>query len=217
VFVFKADIAKYFQSIDHAILKQQLRRRIACRRTLALLDHIIDSANVLHGTPGVGLPIGNLSSQLCANIVLHDLDEFVKHTLRERHYARYMDDFIVVHHNKAHLQRVRGQVEGFLARCLHLKTNHKTEVFPIATLRGRALDFLGYRIWPTHRRLRKSSIARITRTLRRLQREYTKGCVSLARISESVQSWVAHTLHADALGLRTKLLGRFRFVRGEQS
>lgn len=216
VFVFKADIAKYFQSINHATLKQQLRRRIACRRTLALLDHIIDSANVLHGTPGVGLPIGNLTSQLCANIVLHDLDEFVKHGLRERNYARYMDDFIVVHHDKAHLQCVRVHVERFLEQRLHLKTNRKTEVFPIAVLRGRALDFLGYRIWPTHRRLRKSSIARITHTLRRLGRQYAKGLVSLARITESVQSWVAHALHADALGLRTRLLGRFLFVREDQ-
>jgi RNA-directed DNA polymerase len=215
LFVFKADIAKYFQSIDHAILKQQLRRRIACRRTLALLDHIIDSANILHGTPGVGLPIGNLTSQLCANIVLHDLDEFVKHGLRERHYARYMDDFIVVHHDKTHLQRVRVRVEDFLAQRLRLKTNHKTQVFPVGTYRGRALDFLGYRIWPTHRRLRKSSIGRITRTLRQLRAKFAQGRVSLARVGQSVQSWVEHAKHADALGLRVKILERFWFRRFE--
>lgn len=211
--VLKGDIAKYFQSIDHGVIKQQLRRRIACRPTLALLDHIIDSANVLHGTPGVGLPIGNLTSQLCANIYLHDLDEFVKHGLRERHYARYMDDFIVVHHDKTHLQQVRVQMEDFLEQRLRLRTNHKTDVFPIALVRGRALDFLGYRIWPTHRRLRKSSINRITRTLRRLQRQYAMGRVGLARVGESVQSWVAHAMHADALGLRTRLLAKFGFVR----
>jgi hypothetical protein len=213
VCVLKADIAKYFQSIDHAVLKRLLRRRIACRRTLALLDHIIDSANVLHGTPGVGLPIGNLTSQLCANIYLHDLDEFAKHGLRERHYARYMDDFLVVHHDKAHLQRVRVQVEEFLAQHLRLRTNHKTQVFPVATLRGRALDFLGYRIWPTHRRLRKSSIGRITRTLRRLARQYAQGRVGLERIGQSVQSWIAHAMHADAFGLRFRLLSKFRFIR----
>ncbi len=214
VFVFKADIAKYFQSIDHAVLKRQLRRRIACRPTLTLLDHIIDSANAVNDTHGVGLPIGNLTSQLCANIFLHDLDEFVKHDMRERHYARYMDDFIVVHHNKAHLQCARVQVENFLSDRLRLKTNHKTDVFPIAVVRGRALDFLGYRIWPTHRRLRKSSIARITRTLRRLERQYAKGRVGLFRVAESVQSWVAHAIHADAMGLRTKLLNKFRFIKG---
>jgi len=209
----KGDIAKYFASIDHGVLKQQVRRRIACRKTLALLDHVIDSADALHDTPGVGLPIGNLTSQLCANIYLHDLDEFVKHGLRERHYIRYMDDFVVIHHDKAHLQRVRAQIEAFLAQRLRLRTNHKTEVFPIAPVRGRALDFLGYRIWPTHRRLRKSSIARITRTMRRLQRLYAERRVDLARISQSVQSWVAHARHADAAGLRARVLGMFRFKR----
>ena len=214
VSVFKADIAKYFQSIDHSILKGLMRKRIACKRTLALLDHIIDSANSLSShIPGVGLPIGNLTSQLCANIYLHELDEFIKHALREKHYARYMDDFIVVHPDKAHLQRVRVQVEDFLAQRLRLKTNHKTQVFPLSVLHGRALDFLGYRIWTTHRRLRKSSISRITLTLRTLQRQYADGCISLERVGQSVTSWVAHAMHADALGLRTRLLGRFAFVR----
>lgn len=206
VAVFKADIAKYFQSIDHAVLKHLLRRRIACRQTLTLIDHIIDSANVLHGTPGTGLPIGNLTSQLAANIYLHELDEFVKHGLRERHYARYMDDFIVVHHDKAHLQRVRVQVEAFLAQRLHLKTNSKTQVFPVAMLRGRALDFLGYRIWTTHRRLRKSSINRITRTLKRLRRHHAEGRIGMARVLQSVRSWVAHAMHADTRGLRERVL-----------
>jgi retron-type reverse transcriptase len=211
VAIFKADIAKYFQSIDHGILKSLLRKRIACKQTLALLDHIIDSANVLHGTPGVGLPIGNLTSQLSANIYLHELDEFVKHGLREPHFGRYMDDFYVVHHDKAHLQSVRIKVEAFLESHLRLHTNHKTQVFPLGMLHGRAFDFLGYRIWTTHRRVRKSSIHRITQTLRKLQKQYAVGLVSLERIGQSVTSWVAHATHADALGLRTKLLGRFEF------
>ena len=214
VAVFKADISKYFQSIDHSVLKKLLRKRVACKCTLELLDHIIDSANSLPGhATGVGLPIGNLTSQLCANIYLHELDEFVKHSLREKHYARYMDDFIVVHPDKAHLQRVRAQVEDFLARRLRLKTNHKTQVFPLSILRGRALDFLGYRIWATHRRLRKSSISRITLTLRTLQRQYAEGRISLDRIGQSVTSWVAHATHADAYGLRTRILGNYAFSK----
>lgn len=215
VAVFKADIAKYFQSIDHGVLKLLLRKRIACRQTLALLDHIIDSANSLHPVHGVGLPIGNLTSQLCANLYLHELDEFAKHGLREAHYVRYMDDFIFVHQDKAHLQRVRVSVEAFLAQRLRLRTNHKTEVFPVAMVRGRALDFLGYRIWTTHRRLRKSSIARISHTLRRLKRHYAEGRIGLPRIMQSVKSWLAHASHANSLGLRTRLLCQFVFKRSE--
>jgi retron-type reverse transcriptase len=215
VSVFKADIAKYFQSIDHAILKKLLRRRIACAPTLLLLDQIIDSTDDLNGTPGVGLPIGNLTSQLFANIYLHELDEFVKHGLREKNYIRYMDDFIIVHHDKAHLQKIRQAIEGFLWKKLRLKTNHKTQVFKVALLGGRALDFLGYRIWTTHRRLRKSSIARISLTLRKLQKQYTKGSVSLERISQSVQSWIAHANYANSYGLRSNILGKFTFIKNK--
>lgn len=209
VFVFKADIAKYFQSIDHAVIKRLLRKRIACKQTLALLDQIIDSANSIGTASGVSLPIGNLTSQLCANIYLHELDEFVKHALREKFYCRYMDDFVIVHHDKAYLQALRVRIEGYLWRELRLQTNQKTQVFRVGTLRGRALDFLGYRIWPTHRKIRKSSIRRICHTMRRLRSRLERGLCSIKRLWESMQSWLAHTSHADANGLRKQILDRF--------
>lgn len=216
VFVFKADIAKYFYSIDHRILKALLRRRICCRKTLRLLDAIIDSTATPGALAPVGLPIGNLTSQLFANIYLHALDEYVKHQLRERHYLRYMDDFCIIGHDKAHLQRLRLAVEGFLWQELRLRTNAKTQVFPLGDKYGRALDFLGYRIWTTHRKLRKSSIARICHKLRAFQRHYASGAVTLARIRQSIKSWVAHAKHAESYGLRRRLLGGLVLVRGRE-
>jgi retron-type reverse transcriptase len=213
VFVLKADIAKYFHSIDHGVMKALLRRRIRCQRTLCLIDGIIDSS----ATPGdphpVGLPIGNLTSQLFANVYLHDLDEFVKHGLREKLYMRYMDDFCVVHHDKDHLHRVRVLIEQFLWQRLRLKTNAKTQVFPVGVRHGRAMDFLGYRIWTTHRRIRKSSISRIKRTLRRLQKQYAAGKVLLEKVRQSVVSWVAHASHAETYGLRKRLLSSIPFAK----
>jgi len=214
VCVLKADIAKYFYSIDHAILKMLVRKRIACKRTLDLFDSIIDSTMRIGTGAPVGLPIGNLTSQLCANIYLHELDEFVKYQLRERYYVRYMDDFVIIHHDKAHLHRTRETIEDGLWVSLRLKTNSKTQVFPIAQIRGRPLDFLGYRIWPTHRKLRKSSIRRITRTLKRLRAWYAKGSVDLEKVSQSVVSWLGHASHAQSAGLRKKILGDFVFRRG---
>lgn len=211
VYALKADISAYFASIDHAILKSLFRKRIACKRTLQLLDHIIDSSNTLHLTPGVGLPIGNLVSQLAANVYLHELDLHVKHGLQERYYVRYMDDFVVLHHDKAHLQRLRVHLDAWLQRWLRLQTNRKTQVFPVGIFRGRAVDFLGYRIWPTHRKMRKSSIGRITHTLRRLQRWYGQQLVPLARVSQSVNSWLAHAAHADTRGLVRHIFDRFSF------
>lgn len=212
VLVLKADIAKFFYSIDHGILKTLVRRRIACKNTLVLIDAIIDST-VKEGIH-VGIPIGNLTSQLFANVYLHELDEFVKHGLREKQYCRYMDDFIIVHHDKAHLQQARVQIEQFLWDRLRLKTNAKTQVFPVGVFHGRALDFLGYRIWTTHRKLRKSSIQRITQTMKKLQRLYADGRVTLGRVRQSLISWLGHAQHAETHGLQAKLLDSFVFKRG---
>jgi len=211
VYVLKADISKFFHSIDHAALKSLVRRRIACKKTLELIDNIIDST--VKADVRAGIPIGNLTSQLFANIYLHELDEFVKHGLREKHYCRYMDDFIIVHHDKERLHRLRAKVELFLWDRLRLKTNAKTQIFPVGIFHGRALDFLGYRIWTTHRKLRKSSIQRITRTMKKMQRLYSEGRVTLYRIRQSLISWLGHAQHAETSGLQERLLSRFVFIR----
>ncbi|MEW5898168.1 MAG: reverse transcriptase/maturase family protein, partial [Bacillota bacterium] len=87
VYCLKADIAQYFPSVNHRILKAIIRKKIACPDTLQLIDEIIDSG----GGEGRGLPIGNLTSQLWANVYLDQLDHFIKETLREKYYVRYMD------------------------------------------------------------------------------------------------------------------------------
>lgn len=202
----KGDIHQYFPSIDHCVLKKLIRKRIACPETLWLCDEIIDSSSKMSGTPGRGIPIGNLTSQLFANIYLHELDLFVKHELREPHYMRYMDDFIVVGDDKAHLHRVRREIADFLEASLRLHLNGKTQVFDI---KHAGLDFLGYRIWPTHRLLRKSSIRRMRRKLKAMRRKYCAGVIDRAQIDATVHSWVAHAMHADTYRLRARLFGGF--------
>ncbi len=207
VYVLKADIAKYFHSIDHDIAKRIVARHIKCKRTLALLFQIIDSMVEINGNLfGVGIHIGSLTSQLIANIYLHELDLFVKHALREHYYVRYMDDFLIVHHDKRHLQRLRAVIEEYLWDRLRLRVNVKTQVFPVGLASGRAVDFLGYRIWPTHRRVRKSSICRIKHTMRRLGKQFAGGFITLERIRQSIRSWIAHTRHAQSYGLRRAIL-----------
>jgi len=196
VYVLKCDINKYFASINHKVLKQLLRRRITCPDTLWLLDEIVDS------TPDPGIPIGNLTSQLFANIYLHELDEFVKYGLKEPTYMRYMDDFIVVHHDKSYLQGLRQKIETFLNEHLSLITNGKTQIFPVSATRGRALDFLGYKIWPTHRRLRKDSVRRMRQKLRL----FRKNKISQEEFQRSLNAWLSHAGHADTHNLQNKLL-----------
>ncbi|MGO8748259.1 MAG: reverse transcriptase domain-containing protein [Thermoguttaceae bacterium] len=114
----KLDVRKYFDSIDHDVLKMSLHRRFKDATLVELLEGIIDS----HGSSlGRGLPIGNLTSQFFANHYLAMLDHRVKETLRCRRYVRYMDDFVAWDSEKDRLRRVRDDVAGFLHGSLRLE------------------------------------------------------------------------------------------------
>ena len=202
-YALKADISKYFSSIDHQVLKNILDAKLKCQKTKALLFYIID--NSPSDAVGVGIPLGNLTSQIFANIYLHELDHFAKHTLKARRYIRYMDDFVIIHKNKGQLNEWRNLIEEFLYKNLRLKTNSKTQVFPIAKTNGRSLDFLGYRIYASHRLLRKSSVNKISTKLKRFRKEFSQGKVSLVEINQCVQSWLGHASHADTHSIKLKL------------
>lgn len=203
IYALKADIRQYFASIDHDVLKRILARKIGCQATLDMCFEIIDSWSP-------GLPIGNLTSQLWANVYLNELDQFAKHELKARHYLRYMDDFCILHPDKTELHRMRRALGRFLADELKLQLNSKTQVFPVGP---RAVDFLGYRIWPTHRKLRKRSIVRMARNLKRLQQLYAGGRIGLAAVQRHLASWLGHAQHADSYRTRKRLLAATAFRR----
>ncbi|MBI4434819.1 group II intron reverse transcriptase domain-containing protein [Candidatus Uhrbacteria bacterium] len=156
VHVLQCDVQKFFASVDHDMLRSLLRRRITDARVLALLDTIIDSAS--------GLPLGNLTSQLFANVYLHELDRFVKHELRERWYLRYCDDFTIVHPDRAHLVGLVSAIEAFLHDVLRLRL-HPRKV----TVRtwGQGIDFLGYVLLPRVTVLRTKTKHRMFHQLHR--------------------------------------------------
>lgn len=199
IYALKADIRKYFASIDHEIAKQLLRRAIKCPRTLWLMDHIIDSY-CEPGRPGKGMPIGNLISQLLANAYLDQLDHHVKCRLGERWYARYMDDFVVLGPDKDRLHALRIDLQRWLEDNLKLETNHKTVVFPVAVSHGRPLDFVGYRMWPHKRRLRKGSMRRFARRVRQLRKQYAAGDIKARDVTLQLNSYLAHAAQAGAAG-----------------
>lgn len=207
-YALKADVASYFASIDHDVMRRLIRRRVRCRRTLALCDEIIASSG-----SGCGLPIGNLTSQLLAGVYLDALDRHIKHDLRWRYYIRYQDDFVLLGGSKTELHAMRRHLTEWLRSELKLALNSKTSVFPVGGVRGRALDFVGYRIWPTHRKIRKSSIRRMSRTMKKLQKFYARGLIDLARVRCHIQSWLAHANYAQAHGLRRWMMGRWVFRR----
>lgn len=191
----KADISQYFRSIHHETLKRIVRRRIKCPDTLWLLDMIIDNSEC---DTGRGIPVGNLSSQLFANVYLNELDQYVKHKLRIRHYMRYMDDFIIILEDKEELRRVLADIRAFIENELHLTLNPKTDIFPVKN----GVDFVGYRHFHSHRKVRKSSVKRMKRRARRYQR----GRMPRERFVLTLVSWLGHIAHADTWNLRKKIL-----------
>ena len=205
------------------LCKELIRRKIRDKQTLWLIDLIIDSSNPQEPVTAYfpdddlfvpmqrrhGIPIGNLTSQFFANVYLNPLDHLVKEQLGCRHYIRYCDDFVILADDKDWLQEVKFQIGEYLM-LLRLKLHpRKCQVFPVKD----GTDFLGYRVFPTHRLVRKDSITRFRRRMRRLQAEYAKGEVSLSHIRQSIQSWLGHVSHVDSYGLRRQLLQEVSFVK----
>ena len=162
VYAVKCDARKFFASINHERLLRLLARRITDPQTMRLSRNIIESFSV---TLGVGVPLGNLTSQLFANIYLHELDRYIKHRLHIRHYVRYCDDFVML---------TSSRLEGFaLVECVNtfLKEYLYAELHPnkvhVRTW-SQGIDFLGYILLPHAMVLRPSTarrtIARVTAT-----------------------------------------------------
>lgn len=194
----KCDIASYFPSINHDILLSLFGRKIKCPDTRWLIKKITNSNG-----QQTGIPIGNLLSQLSANLYLATLDRYIKEKLMIKLYIRYMDDFCILHGNKTYLGWLKGEIETFLQDSLRLKFNSRTDIFPVS----QGIDFLGYRTWETHKLLRNKSKTRMRRKLRRIQGLYTRNKITLQTINSIIQSWLGHCKHADTYRLRGKVLG----------
>ena len=175
--VLRCDLYRYFPAIDHAILKADVRRRVRCAPTLALVDAVIDGSNpqepVNRYYPGDdlftpferrrGLPIGNLTSQLFANVHLDGFDHFVKEVLRARGYLRYVDDFALFHDDPAVLEEWRGRIGAYLAR--RRLSLHPRKTYVAAT--AEPTTFLGYVLLPDgRRRLPEDNVRRFRGRLR---------------------------------------------------
>jgi len=214
-YVLRADIFRFFPAIDHEILKKDLRRRVACIRTLALCDRIIDGSNAQElielRFPGDdllapierrrGLPIGNLTSQLFHNIYLDPMDHFIKEVLRAPGYVRYVDDFALFCDDPNVLEDWRQWVANFLeGRRLRLH-QRKTQI----TSSIQPAHFLGYVTTPGHRKLPEENLRRFRRRLRSLRDRWRHGSVTRAEVEQRIGAWIAHADHADTCRLRHEI------------
>ncbi len=220
-YVFKADIRKFFPSMDHEILKTQVARKIKDPDVLWLVGRTIDGSNpqeeVQHYFPGDdlftpgertrGIPIGNQTSQFFANVYLDPL--FIKERLRFKGYVRYVDDFLLFSDDKRQLNEARQKIREFLIN-LRLKLHpRKNTILPVKE----GIRFLGYRVFPTHRSLVKENVWRFLRRVRRMQSEYRDGNTTLPEIKQRLMSWSGHARQADTHRLREYLFARISFQR----
>jgi retron-type reverse transcriptase len=225
-YVLKCDLEHFFPSMDHALLERQFERVIADPQVLWLAREILASGAGIHShdfTPRLfpgdtlfaldrprGLPIGNLTSQFWANVYLNPLDHFIKRELKCPAYVRYVDDFLLFAPDKPSLQRWRAAVIEF-ARTLRLSLHeNEAAVFPVST----GLPFLGWRLYPSHRRLKRRNGVAFQRRLRTLLRDFAEGRIGWPRLNDSVKGWIAHVAQGETWGLRRALLSGVVIPRG---
>jgi RNA-directed DNA polymerase len=217
-FVLQCDLEQFFPSVDHAVLHAVLARKIAdpgvlwlAKRILASGERVLESEYTLTYFPGDdlfaanrprGLPIGNLTSQFWANVYLNELDQFVKRKLKCRGYLRYVDDFLLFSEQKRQLWSWKTAISDFLAS-LRL-TLHKREstVYPVKN----GIPFLGFRLYPSHRRLKRRNGVAFARRLPQWYAALARGEMTLEELQSRVRGWISHAKHGNTWGLRQALL-----------
>ncbi len=186
--VLKCDIKKFFENIDHEILLKILDKYIPDRNIIWLLERVIYS---FCKTPGKGLPLGNLTSQLFVNIYMNEFDQFMKHKMKAKYYIRYADDFVILSPDKSWLEELLPKIGDFLLEILNLEL-HPNKVF-IKTLSS-GVDFLGWVHFPDHRVLRTSTKNRMMKKIRDSQK------------TETLQSYIGLLGHGNAYKLKSKTI-----------
>lgn len=220
----KLDISKFFYRVDHAILMDMMREICTDPRFLRLMDTIINNPDVPFGLPegvkandcppelrlyDVGMPIGNLSSQMFANLYLDPLDKYCKHDLHLHYYIRYMDDVVILSNNLEMLHRIHELIEQFLWERLKLRLNSKTAIRKVRN----GIEFVGYRINTECIRLRKSTSRHIKRSFKHLEEEYAAGRKELDAIYPTIQSYYGLMEHCNSYYMRKWIAENIVFKR----
>jgi len=196
-FVFKADISRYFDTVNHKLLLQAIKKRIKDKNILWLIKIILGNYSVCNSAKG--MPLGNLTSQFFANVFLNELDKFVKHKLKARFYIRYVDDFVILHEDKYVLNSYKPEIEKFLINKLGLELHPKKS--KVIDLR-RGIDFLGFRNFYYYKLLRKANLRKIKRKLSLFKESFDNKLITYDEIYESMRGWVSYARQANTFRLR---------------
>lgn len=187
--ILKCDVRKFFASIDHEKLIQVFKRHIQDVDTVWLIERVVVSFESTG--PGKGLPLGNLTSQLLVNVYMNKFDQYVKHNLRIKHYIRYADDFVIMHHDKRVLEDTLPKIRDFLGEKLSLSL-HPDKVFIKTAASG--VDFLGWVHFPYYRGIRTTTKKRMFKKIKDSQGK-----------PEVVQSYLGLLSHGNSWILQTRI------------
>lgn len=209
-YVLKADIRHYFEEVNHNILLEILERKINDKRVMWLIRQIL--SNLPEGRSGgggerpKGMPLGNHTSQFFANVYLNELDQYVKHLLKARHYIRYVDDFVILSNSKEQLEKNKQLINAFLQEHLSLSLHpDKSKIYDLR----QGVPFLGFRMFTSHRLVRKSNLRKFEKKLKREQGLYREEQISREHVVEHIEGWMAYAKHANTYAYRRDLLKRF--------
>ena len=199
-YVLKADVKHYFETVDHKILLDIIKRKVKCYKTIWLISNILN--NYKSEIKRKGMPLGNLTSQFFANTYLNELDQFVKHNLKARYYIRYVDDFAILHKYKRPLEKYKKKINDFLKDELLLELHPgKSKIIRLK----QGINFLGQRIFYYHKLIRKTNLRKMQRKLDSYKREYDMTLIDYDKIFEFLQGWCAYAKHANTYKLRNNL------------
>jgi len=203
-YVLKADISKYFESVNHKILMNIIKKKIKDKNILWLIKLIL--ANPIERErererEGNGMPLGNLTSQFFANVYLNELDQYSKHKLKVKYYIRYVDDFVILHNDKAILEFYKREIDNFLKDNLKIEL-HKDKSKIVSLDKG--VTFLGFRIFYYHKLLKKSNIRKIKNNLRMFKENFDKSKIDYDKIYDSFEGWIEYVKHANTYKFRKK-------------
>jgi hypothetical protein len=218
-YALQCDIRQFFPSIDHAILRRTLARKVRDEDVRWLIDRILESGigvlseqyamvwfpgdDLFAASRPRGLPIGNLTSQFWANCYLNSFDHFVKRELRCKGYLRYVDDFVLFAEDKATLWAWHRALVARLAR-LRLTIHPGAHPRPVTE----GLPFLGFVVYPDRRRLKRRKGIHYRRRFRTLLQQYAEGEISLDEVTASARGWANYARYGNTVGLRKAVLGQ---------
>lgn len=210
VYILKCDIEKFFDSINHETLFSILNSRIKDQELMNLLAKVIESfvSNRSTRSGRCGVPIGNLTSQLFANVYLDVFDQFIKHDLKVKHYARYTDDFVIVSESREYLLNLLPRIQLFLKDKLKIQM-HPNKI--TVTKFSHGIDYLGYVLFPYFTLVRKRTRQRALRKINEKILLYRQGEISKDKLHATLMAYLGVFSHANAYRFSEKLKNEYLF------